>query len=182
MKKQFSWISSYFSELNTSALAPFFSNFSNLNDFCLDLFFKTKSLLESRKGPKIHNCHVHVCHSRFSYKKGLAHLVLYFKEMIFVFSQILKWFLLIVWKLRYFRTVRSKLSIFWLAGYLVLWSVFSGRDIWRQKKECGTKLKISFATDSRINGGSRSNSFLNKAKFTKIWKSNFREFLLISRS
>ncbi len=35
-------------------------------------------------------------------------------------------------------------------------------------KECGTNLKISFATDSRINGGSRSNSFGNKPKFTKI--------------
>ncbi len=33
-----------------------------------------------------------------------------------------------------------------------------------QEKACGTNLKIRFATDSRINGGSRSNSFLNKAK------------------
>ncbi len=31
-----------------------------------------------------------------------------------------------------------------------------------------TKLKISFATDSRINGGAESNSFLNKPKFIKI--------------
>ncbi|TBX32452.1 hypothetical protein EUZ95_07050, partial [Enterococcus durans] len=29
-------------------------------------------------------------------------------------------------------------------------------------KECRTNLKIGFATDSRINGGSRSNSFGNK--------------------
>ncbi len=35
-------------------------------------------------------------------------------------------------------------------------------------KECGTNLKISFATDSRINSGSRSNSFGNKPKFKKI--------------
>ena len=37
-----------------------------------------------------------------------------------------------------------------------------------KKEESGTKLKISFATDSRINGGSRRNSLGNKPKFTKI--------------
>ena len=46
------------------------------------------------------------------------------------------------------------------------------------EKAWGTKLKISFATDSRINGGSRSNSFLNKPKFTKIWKAIFVHFFL----
>ena len=50
-----------------------------------------------------------------------------------------------------------------------------------KKEECGTNLKFRFATDSRINGGSRSNSFGNKAEIHKNLKSNFRSFLLISR-
>ena len=72
------------------------------------------------------------------------------------------------------RAVRIKISkqlfcfeIFWLSAEDQLfeyrlsrlwkaWFDLSNNKGWKIKKECGTKLKISFATDSRTNGGQKS--------------------------
>ncbi|TVT00544.1 hypothetical protein FNV40_11565 [Enterococcus durans] len=41
---------------------------------------------------------------------------------------------------------------------------YSLKIVQNDYKKCGTNLEISFGTDSRINGGSRSNSFGNFKK------------------